>query len=478
MSASPASRSAALMRPLPVNRRSEARRLLLRASNMSRVYARTVAQRKSLRRQEGGIAALSPRIRRDVNLLIGAQAVSTFGSFITRAALPLLAILGLGINAAEAAALAAVDLIAGALISQFAGVWIDRLPRRPVLIATDLLRATLLGSIPIAAELFGGVTLPHLIAVSALSGMCTTTFDIAERSYVAGLVNSPSLRAVLARTLAIRGAAEFFGFGAAGLLVGAFGGPAAIGVDAATYLVSAIFIARLRVAEPANPSAQSNSNVIGEFLAGLTAIWSVVLMRPMLIATFIIGLYFGLFRSSYMLYVTNGLGLGPEAIGGIIATGGIAAFLGGALTERISRALGVGRAISYSLVIVGVGLLLVPLAPGPTLLGFTMLIGHQLLSDGFETVWEANQSAIRGRVLPSAFQGRANAANDGVGILGRLLGIIVGGAIGSSAAGSGAALVVGGVASIAVGIFVGLSRLGGINSLSEIPTSGNRRRSQ
>ena len=436
-----------------------------------------MANRKRAREITDGLQSLTPRVRGDVNLLISAQAVSTFGSFITRAALPLLAILGLGINAAEAAALAAVDLIAGAIVSQFAGVWIDRLPRKPVLISTDLLRALLLGSIPLAAEVFGGVTLPHLIAVSALSGMCTTTFDIAERSYVAGLVNSPSLRAVLARTMAIRGAAEFFGFGSAGLLIGAFGGPAAIGIDAATYIVSAVLIGFLRVAEPKLPPVSARLSFRRELLDGLQKTWSVVLMRPLLIATFVIGLYFGLFRSSYLLYVTNGLGLGPEAIGLVIATGGIAAFLGGALTERISRLLGVGRAISVSLAIVGFGLILVPLAPGPTLIGFTMLIGHQLLSDGFETVWEANQAAIRGRVLPATFQGRANAANDGIGILGRLLGIVIGGVIGSSVAGSGAALVVGGGASILVGLFVATSRLGKIQSLSQIPVSGVRRRS-
>lgn len=433
--------------------------------------------RRSQPARARGISALPADVRADVNLLIGAQAVSTFGSFITRAALPLLAILGLGITAAEAALLAAVDLIAGAVVSQFAGVWIDRLPRKPVLIGTDLLRALLLGSIPFAAELSGGVTLPHLIVVSALSGMCTTTFDIAERSYVAGLVRTPTLRAVLARTLAVRGAAEFFGFGAAGLLVGAFGGPAAIGIDAATYLISALLIGLLRVAEPRLPAKSARRAFFRELADGLRATWAVSLMRPLWLATFVIGLYFGLFRSSYMLYLTRGIGLGPEAIGAVIATGGIAAFIGGTLTERISRALGVGRAIAVSLVIVGVGLALVPLAPGATAVGLTMLVAHQLLSDGFETVWEANQAAIRGRVLPAAYQGRANAANDGIGLVGRLAGIVVGGFIGSSAAGSGAALLLGGGASIAVGLFVAISRLGGIRSLAQIPRVGGARRS-
>lgn len=434
-----------------------------------------MAAQKETQKGQGAIQGLPPLVRSDVNLLTSAQAISTYGSFITRAALPLLAIIGLGINAAEAAALAAVDLIAGALVSQFAGVWIDRLPRKPVLIATDLLRALLLGTIPLAAALFDGVTLPHLIAVSALTGMCATTFDIAERSYFAGLVNSSALRAVLARTLGIRGAAEFFGFGSAGLLIGAFGGPVAIGIDALTYVFSAVLIGFLRVAEPKLPPASARASFFRELSDGLKKTWSVVLMRPLLISTFVIGLYFGLFRSSYLLYVTNGLGLGPEAIGLVIATGGIASFLGGVFTERISRFFGVGRAISLSLVIVGIGLALVPLAPGATVVGFAMLVGHQLLSDGFETVWEANQAAIRGRVLPAAFQGRANAANDGVGLLGRLMGIILGGVIGSSVAGSGVALLVGGGASIGVGLFVALSRLGAIQSIAEIPSSGERR---
>ncbi|MFM9166419.1 MAG: MFS transporter, partial [Candidatus Limnocylindrus sp.] len=364
-----------------------------------------MAVQKRTRSRQGGLQDLPPIVRSDVNILMSAQAISTYGSFITRAALPLLAIIGLGINAAEAAALAAVDLIAGAVVSQFAGVWIDRLPRKPVLIATDLLRALLLGTIPLAAVLFGSVTLPHLIAVSALSGMCATTFDIAERSYFAGLVTSASLRAVLARTLGIRGAAEFLGFGSAGLLVGALGGPAAIGIDALTYVVSAVLIGLLRVAEPKLPPASTRASFRRELVEGLKATWSVAIMRPLLISTFVIGLYFGLFRSSYLLFVTNGLGLGPEAIGFVIATGGIAAFLGGVLTERISNLLGVGRAIALSLVIVGIGLILVPLAPGASVLGIAMLVGHQLLSDGFETVWESNQSAIRGRVLPANYQG-------------------------------------------------------------------------
>ena len=429
-------------------------------------------------KKRGGVAVqragVSTAVRRDVRILMAAQSASTFGSFITRAALPLLAIIGLGISAEEAAIIAGVDLIAATLASQIAGVWIDRLPRRPVMIAADLLRALLLASIPLAAFMTGGVSLLHLILVSAASGACSTAFDIAERSYLAGLVPTPDLRSVLAKVLGIRGAAEFFGFGAAGLLVGSIGGPAAIGVDALTYVASALLLTALRVREPRLSKATTRQSFLVEAEEGLRRTWAIPILRPLIASSAAIGIYFGLFRSAYMIYVVRTLGLSPEVVGFIIASGGIASFAGGLLTERISLALGTGRAISVSLVIVGIGLALVPLAPGASLAGIVLLVAHQFLSDGFETVWEANQGAIRGRVLPDALQGRANAAFEGVSLLGRLTGIVAGGVIGGSVAGSGAALYLGAAASIAAGVVIGLTKLGRVQKISEIPRALDR----
>ncbi|MFM8628586.1 MAG: MFS transporter [Candidatus Limnocylindrus sp.] len=416
----------------------------------------------------------SAAVRRDVRILMAAQSASTFGSFITRAALPLLAIIGLKISAEEAAIIAGVDLIAATLASQVAGVWIDRLPRRPVMSAADFLRALLLASIPIAAFMTGGVSLVHLILVSAASGACSTAFDIAERSYLAGLVPTPDLRSVLAKVLGIRGAAEFFGFGAAGLLVGSIGGPAAIGVDALTYVASALLLTTLRVREPRLPPAKSRRSFLVEAEEGLRRTWGISILRPLIASSAAIGIYFGLFRSAYMIYVVRTLDLSPEVVGFIIASGGIASFAGGLLTERISLALGTGRAISVSLIIVGIGLALVPLAPGATLTGIALLVAHQVLSDGFETVWEANQGAIRSRVLPDVLQGRASAALEGVSLLGRLTGIAAGGLIGGSAAGSGAALYLGAAASIAAGIVIGLTKLGRIQKINDLPRALDR----
>jgi predicted MFS family arabinose efflux permease len=239
-------------------------------------------------------------------------------------------------------------------------------------------------------------------------------------------------------------------------------------------VISAILLTTLRVREPELPGSFTRRSFFTEAEEGMRMTWAIPIMRPLIASSAAIGVYFGLFRSAYMIYVVRTLGLSPEVIGFVIASGGIASFAGGLMTERLSLSLGTGRAISSSLVIVGVGLALVPLAPSASVLGILLLVAHQFLSDGFETVWEANQGAIRGRVLPDALQGRANAAFEGVSLLGRLTGIVAGGVIGGSVVGSGAALLVGAAASISAGVFIGFTELGRIRQISELQRASDR----
>ena len=84
-----------------------------------------------------------------------AATISVFGSFVTRIALPFVAILTLHAGPIEVAVLRSLDLVAALLVGFVAGAWVDRLRRRPVLIWADLGRAVLLGSIPVAASAAG-----------------------------------------------------------------------------------------------------------------------------------------------------------------------------------------------------------------------------------------------------------------------------------------------------------------------------------
>jgi hypothetical protein len=153
------------------------------------------------------------------------QSVSLVGSEVSQLAIPLLAVLSLGASPGEMGVLRAVTF-APYLLSLPVGVLVDRIRRRPVLIGVDLLRALLLGSIPLAAVL-GILAMPQLYVVAALSGALTLAFGVAYAAYLPGLVSSSSLMEANARLELSRSAAHAGGPGLAGALVQAFSASAA-----------------------------------------------------------------------------------------------------------------------------------------------------------------------------------------------------------------------------------------------------------
>src|SRR5689334_5573365 len=103
------------------------------------------------------------------------QAISAFGSHITWQALPLTALLLLSANTTQLGVLAAIETVPVILLGLVAGVWVDRLRRRPIMILADLGRTVLLGSIPVAA-VFGVLSMAQLFVVAGLAGTLTVFF--------------------------------------------------------------------------------------------------------------------------------------------------------------------------------------------------------------------------------------------------------------------------------------------------------------
>src|SRR5205809_3838357 len=120
-----------------------------------------------------------------LKLWIG-QTISDFGNGITGIALPLTAVLVLSATPTQMGVLSALGSAAVLLIGLFAGVWVDRLHRRPILIITDLGRALLLCSIPLAA-LLHILHLEQLYIAAALTGILTVFFNIADQSFLPSL---------------------------------------------------------------------------------------------------------------------------------------------------------------------------------------------------------------------------------------------------------------------------------------------------
>src|SRR5215210_9162280 len=158
--------------------------------------------------------------------LWSAQTVSQFGSAITGLALPLVAVVVLDASAFAVSALFVVEFLPFVLFSIPAGVWVDRLRRRPILIVADLCRAALLGSIPLA-HLLGVLTLGQLYVVAFLTGIGTVFFDVSYQSYLPSVVARDRLVEGNSKLEVSRSTAAIAGPGAGGGLVTVTRPPAA-----------------------------------------------------------------------------------------------------------------------------------------------------------------------------------------------------------------------------------------------------------
>ena len=163
--------------------------------------------------------------------LWGAQATSAFGTRIGREAIALSAVMLLGSGPLDLAWLNLAASLPYLIFGLAAGVLIDRVRRRPLLIATDLIRAGLLATIPVAAW-FGGFSLGQLLVVVFLGMACTLVFDAAHQAYVPSLIEKRWLLDANAKQESTSAASEVVGPPIGGLLVQILGAPVAILCDA------------------------------------------------------------------------------------------------------------------------------------------------------------------------------------------------------------------------------------------------------
>src|SRR5919202_1984175 len=146
------------------------------------------------------------------------QTISIFGSGVTANALPLTAVLLLGASASDMGWLLAVESAPVLLVGMFAGVWVDRVRRRPVLVGADLGRAGLLACIPLLAAL-GALRIEHLFVVAATTGVLTVVFDVAYRSIVPDLVGHERILEANSRLATVEAVAEITTPGLTGAVV-------------------------------------------------------------------------------------------------------------------------------------------------------------------------------------------------------------------------------------------------------------------
>lgn len=363
--------------------------------------------------------------------LWSAETISQFGTQVSQLAIPLVAILVLDASAFQVAALGVVDFLPFILFTLPAGVWVDRLPRRPILIAGDFGRAVLLATIPVAyvADM---LTLGQLFVIGFLVGICTVFFDVAYMSYLPSLVERSQIMDGNSKLEISRSASQMGGPGLGGVLVEVFTAPYAILVDALSYLGSGLFVLGIRKHEerPATSTPDGErSSLWTELKEGMRFVLGNPYLRAQAGCTATSNFFFNVAFSIFLVFMVRELGLSAGVIGVIFSLSNIGSLAAAMTATRISNRLGIGPTTIGVTILQGPAMLLIAFAPESTPIPFVIAGGLML---GFViVVYNIVQVSYRQAICPLRLQGRMNSVMRFI-VWGTIpFGGLVGGALGT-----------------------------------------------
>ena len=225
-------------------------------------------------------------------------------------ALPLTAVLVLGVSPAQMGFLAAAEKLPFLLVGLLAGVLVDRLRYRSLLVAADVGRACLFGSIPVAAAL-GVLRMEQLYVVALLAGCLTVFFDIAWQSYLPALVDRSELNEGNSKLEATRSVSEMAGPLLGSGLLTVVAAPFLIGIDAVSFFASALCLRSIRL--DSQPSTAARKSIFNEIYQGIRLVRTHPLLRSIAVCSATMNLFYQMMWAVLILYITQTLALPPPS---------------------------------------------------------------------------------------------------------------------------------------------------------------------
>ena len=370
--------------------------------------------------------------QRNFTLLLTGQTISMTGSAVTTVALPLVAIAVLRASAVEVGLLTAATYGAFLFVSLPAGVAVDRLPKRKIMIWCDSSRLVIIGSVPVAAALHR-LTLGQLYAVALAASLCAVFFDVSLQSYIPSLLDPGDLTEGFGKLGASASFAQVSGRGLASGLVAVIGAARAVTADAVSYAVSVTCLLLIRGNEPRPERKPTGARQLRrEILQGLTFVTRHPVLRMITACAGVGNLFIAMQISLNLLFLIRVLHVAPALAGLFTAVGSLGGIVGGVLAARIGRHVGTARVLWFSLLVFGAPAFVLPLAqPGWKAALFVLGYGAEMFAC---SVFAAAQLSYRQSVCPPDMRGRMNAAIRWIiwgvlpfgGVLGGLLGSTIG----------------------------------------------------
>ncbi|MFN8494008.1 MAG: MFS transporter [Caldilineaceae bacterium] len=357
------------------------------------------------------------------------QSLSLLGSGLTFPLLQLIAAVLLQANAAQIGFLVAVASLPSLLLGLFAGAWVDRQKRRPLLIVADLGRFLLLLLLTLRI-LRHTLHIEQLYIGAFLAGILTLVSDVAYRSYLPSLVHRTRLLEANSHFEVSQSATETGGPGIAGALMQICTAPFALVLGAFAFLVSASMVATLPDVEPDVRQTGDCKPLLTEIHDGLQLVLTNRYLRAIMASIATIGLFYSMLETVFLLHMTREFGFEPGLISVVFTGGGIGFSLAAWLTRSLVQRFGFGLVLMGSLLVLGLGNLILALSLNTKMsVLLVLVIGYTLFGFG-HTTYNIAQVSLRQAVTPNHLQGRMNATMEfalwGIAPIGALFGGFIG----------------------------------------------------
>jgi MFS family permease len=406
----------------------------------------------------------------DFMKLWSAQSISLLGSQVTVLALPLTAVILLRATAFDVGLLGTAQYLPFLVVGLPAGAWVDRMRRRPILITCDVARALILGTVPLV-YLLSDLKLWMLYPVAFAVGIFNVFSDVAQLSYLPGLVSKDQIADGNANLELSYQSAQLAGPGLGGVLVQALRGPIAILADAISYVGSALLLLLIRQREPDAQQPGEQPALRREIAEGLRFVLGNRFLRPIALVTAATNVFdfFGMVQAVLTIYAIRTLHLTPALLGLTLLIANTGGVLGAVVNRRIVGWLGVGKTIALSGTSSGFGILALLLAsPGDAIAVLAVAIGFAWFGIA---IYNINQISLRQHVTPDAMLGRMNGTIRFL-IWGTIpIGTFLGG-ISGSAIGIRPTLLIAGVGFLVCCLPLFISAIPGLSQLADADASG------
>lgn len=357
-----------------------------------------------------------------------ASTTGSFGTAVSTVAVQVLVVQMLVATPAEVGVVNAARVLPYAFLGLFAGVLIDRVRRKPLLVWSNAAQAVALLAIPVL-WLADALSLPVVAAVLFVVGALSVLEIAARQSFLPRLVPKSALLSANARIDQGDTVAMTSGPALGGGMIAVIGAPFTVLADALTCALGAVMNARVRVEEPALPRRPTTpAQVLGDIGDGVRFIYRHRTIAPHAISTHIWFVGNAMALTAFAPFALREMGLGAVAYGVVLAFTGVGGLLGALLAVRTGRRLGAGGATLLGFAVAPVAWGGSALAP-PTAVGIVILGAAQVVAGFGMGVANANSLGYRQAVTPDALQGRMNAtirsANRTCAVVGALAGGLV-----------------------------------------------------